>query len=89
MPLRHSPTIDDLLADTLVQAVMKADRVDPQTLRNLAVETGFRIAAARAEGRSATRPPAELIRRRPTPRDSIVRTRSRNAPDSSGSALCC
>ena len=35
MSLRHSPTVDDLMADSLIQAVMRADRVEPQALKSL------------------------------------------------------
>lgn len=35
MPPNSSETIDDLLADPLIQAIMQADRVDAASLRGL------------------------------------------------------
>jgi hypothetical protein len=42
-----SPTIDSLLADPLIQSVMRADRVDPRALRTMLT----RVAANRPEPR--------------------------------------
>jgi hypothetical protein len=87
MSLCHIPTIDELLGDSLVQAVMRADNVEPQTLRILLAD-----AAARVEQRQAnallTKPP---IDRRPTSRAANAPARVRPAPlaDPCGSALCC
>ena len=92
MPLRHSPIIDELLGDSLVQAVMRADNVEPQALRTLLADTAVRVAAARVEQRSAsgllTKPP---IDRRATSRGANAPARVRPAPlaDPCGSALCC
>ena len=35
MAYRNAQTIDDLLADPLIQKVMRADHVEPQALRSL------------------------------------------------------
>ena len=92
MSLRHSPTIDELLGDSLVQAVMRADNVEPQALRTLLADAAFRVAAARVEQRSASgllaKPP---IDRRPASRGANAPMRVRPAPlaDPCGSALCC
>jgi hypothetical protein len=47
---RNVPTIDDLLADALIQKVMQADRVEPHALRNLLDRTAHRIADSRCGG---------------------------------------
>jgi hypothetical protein len=47
MPPQVSPTIDSLLADPLIQSVMRADRVDPLALRTMLT----RVAANRREPR--------------------------------------
>jgi len=43
MAHQNAPTIDDLLADPLIQKVMYADRVEPQALRNLLTGTARRL----------------------------------------------
>jgi hypothetical protein len=92
MSLRHSPTIDELLGDSLVQAVMRADNVEPQALRTLLTDTAFRVTAARAGPRPAGRrlagPP---IDGRAASRGANAPARVRPAPpaDPCGSALCC
>jgi hypothetical protein len=37
-------SIDDLLADPLIQAVMKADHVEPAALKSLLADTAVRLA---------------------------------------------
>jgi hypothetical protein len=93
MSLRHGPTVDELLGDSLIQAVMLADHVEPQALRTLLADTAVRIADARAERepRSANllfgRAP---IDRRPAPRAmGAPRVRPTPPADPCGSALCC
>ena len=54
MSLHHIPTIDDLLADLLIQKVMGADRVEPQALKALLAGAAARIAAGR-EARASRR----------------------------------
>ncbi len=50
MAYRSAQTIDDLLADALIQKVMRADRVEPQALKNLLDGTARRIAESRRAG---------------------------------------
>jgi hypothetical protein len=47
MAYRTAETIDDLLADLLIQKVMRADRVEPQALKSLLDGTARRIADSR------------------------------------------
>jgi hypothetical protein len=47
MAYRSAETIDDLLADSLIQKVMLADHVEPQALRTLLDGTARRLADAR------------------------------------------
>ena len=47
MAYRSAQTIDDLLADSLIQKVMLADRVEPQALKTLLDGTARRIADSR------------------------------------------
>ena len=50
MANQNAPTIDHLLADPLIQKVMRADRVEPLALRNLLDVTARRIAESRRAG---------------------------------------
>ena len=50
MAYRSAQTVDDLLADALIQKVMRADRVEPQALKNLLDGTARRIADSRRAG---------------------------------------
>jgi hypothetical protein len=92
MSLRHSPTIDELLGDSLVQAVMRADHVEPQALKTLLADAAFRVVTGRVEPRPANglsaRPP---IDRRATSRDASApaRVRRQSLFGPCGSALCC
>jgi hypothetical protein len=43
MAHQNAPTIDDLLADPLIQKVMYADHVEPQALRALLTGTARRL----------------------------------------------
>jgi hypothetical protein len=88
---RPSLTLDDLLADSLIQTVMQADRVEPEAVRALLDGAARRIAMGRASqhngmalaradgyGRTsfrATRPPPA--------------TRPRRARSGDRVALCC
>ena len=47
MAYPNAPTIDHLLADPLIQKVMRADRVEPLALRSLLDGTARRIAERR------------------------------------------
>jgi len=93
MSLRHSPTIDELLGDSLVQAVMRADNVEPQALRTLLADAAFRV-TARVERKPGSA--SRLLRnpsfdRRPASRGANAPARVRPAPpaDPCGSPLCC
>ena len=57
MSLRPCPTVDDLLGDALIQAVMRADKVEPQTLKSLLCRAATRSERRRRGGESAV--PAE------------------------------
>ena len=87
MSLPHSPTIEQLLEDSLVQAVMRADNVEPRALRALLADAAARVERRPASGLSA-RPP---IDRRATSRVANAPARVRPLPpaDRCGSALCC
>ena len=92
MSLRHSPTIDELLEDSLVLAVMRADDVEPQALRTLLAAAAVRVTAGRAGYRPASRISAKPpIDRRGVSRGANAPTRVRPSPlaDPCGSALCC
>jgi hypothetical protein len=47
MAYGSAETIDDLLADSLIQKVMLADHVEPQALKTLLDGTARRLAASR------------------------------------------
>src|SRR5260370_42056322 len=51
MTRRQGPTIDNLLADSLIRAVMRADHVEPEALKSLMDGAAARIAAGRETGR--------------------------------------
>ena len=80
----NAQTIDDLLADSLIQKVMLADRVEPQALKTLLDGTARRIAESRRAAtvqvgqdlgrRGFFRGPLLLMR--PTTRDDRRRMRS-------------
>jgi len=55
MSLNHLPSVDDLLADGLIQAVMRADHVEPTELRTLLSGVAGRIARRRQNERKALR----------------------------------
>ncbi len=49
MAHQNAPTIDHLLADPLIQKVMRADRVEPQALKSMLHGAARRIADRRRE----------------------------------------
>jgi hypothetical protein len=55
MSFSYAPNVDELLADQLVQAVMRADRVEPVELRTLLSGVAGRIARRREGERKAVR----------------------------------
>jgi hypothetical protein len=56
MSFSRAPTIDELLADGLVQAVMRADHVEPRQLKTLLNDIAGRIARRRESEWQAARP---------------------------------
>ena len=55
MSLNRVPTVDELLADGLVQAVMQADHVEPSELRTMLNGVAGRIARRRQSEQKALR----------------------------------
>jgi hypothetical protein len=47
------PTLEDILSDSIIEAVMKADSVDPHQLAAMLKEVGRRWAVAHARVRCA------------------------------------
>jgi len=88
MLLRHSPTIDELLGDSLVQAVMLADNVEQQALRTVLTDAATRIAAARPEREPGL---AKGIFANPGIRGPIgpVRVRPQSPSEACRPGLCC
>ena len=92
MSLNQGPTIADLLADSLIRTVMRADHVEPQALRALLDGAAGRLAAARRR-RAATVFVSSTIARRRTFRETSApaaagRT-ARVSGEDCGSARCC
>jgi hypothetical protein len=54
MWLRRGPTINELLKDSLIHAVMRADNVEPQALRAVLTDAANRFAANRHEREPAS-----------------------------------
>jgi len=94
MSLRRRTTIDELLGDSLIQAVMRADRVEPQALKTLLVSAAARLAAPSRDGTEAAgdlsvrAPP---IGRRAPLRSTVAPARPPFRPrsDGCGSAFRC
>jgi hypothetical protein len=88
MAHQNAPTIDDLLADPLIQRVMSADHVEAQALRSLLTGTARRLGdSMRASSvqmrqdlgrRGALRGPLALVRPSARVRDGEC-----------GASLCC
>ncbi len=53
----ENPELDELLADPVVQAAMRADGVEPQAVKSLMKTVGRRIAARRGEFSYSAAPP--------------------------------
>jgi hypothetical protein len=93
MSLSYSPKIDDLLADSLIQAVMRADHVEPQELKTLLYGVASRIGGPEL---ALQRPAAVFVssaERGWTPSRSgntASPRRARRVRDTTyGCALCC
>jgi hypothetical protein len=94
MLLRRSPTVDELLQDSLIQAVMRADSVEPETLRTVLMDAAQRVAAAPLE--REPRLPSGLHANPRTERRGTSQGVNRPArvhpqplADRCGSAFCC
>jgi hypothetical protein len=87
MAHRNAPTIDALLADALIQKVMRADHVEPQTLRSLLYGTAHRIADLR---RARSEQVGQDLGRRGSFRGPLllVRPTTRSTGCEGGASLC-
>ena len=87
MAYRSAETIDDLLADSLIQKVMRADRVEPQALRTLLDGTARRIAESR---RAAAVQVGQDLGRRGSFRGPLLlmRPATRSTGGQCGASLC-
>ena len=87
MTLRQDPTLDELLRDSLIRAVMRADRVDSRAQRTLLDDAARRLAASRAREPRPARPPVDW---RATPWRAGAPGRARPLPlaDACGAAFC-
>ena len=87
MAYRSAETIDDLLADSLIQKVMLADHVEPQALRTLLDGTARRVAEAR---RTATVQVGQDLGRRGFFRGPLLlmRPTGRTTGGECGASLC-
>ena len=87
MAYRNAETIDDLLADSLIQKVMLADRVEPQALRTLLNGTARRLAETR---RMATVQVGQDLGRRGWFRGPLLLARptARTTGGECGASLC-
>jgi hypothetical protein len=84
MANRTGSTIDDLLADALIQKVMLADHVEPQALRSLLGAAQRRMTDA---SRAASAPLGQALgRRRPFRAPALL---ARPAPRAAGAASLC
>ncbi len=82
MSPRQNPAIEDLLADPMIQRVMRADRVEPKDLRALLCGVAKRLAPARPASGPAY-PRAAL------PRLAPLGAPGRIAAGECGAAMCC
>ena len=87
MAYRSAQTIDDLLADALIQKVMLADHVEPQALKSLLEGTALRIAESR---RGATVQVGQDLGRRGSFRGPLLlmRPAARATGGECGASLC-
>ena len=94
MSLLRNSTIDELLADSLIQTLMRADQVEPQALRALLNGAASRITATR-RARAAERSGVVFVRSKSERRgrEPDAPLVARRAPRVRGgdcrSALCC
>ena len=87
MAYRNAETIDDLLADSLIQKVMLADHVEPQALKTMLDGTARRLADSR---RAATVQVGQDLGRRGFFRGSLLlmRPTARTTGGECGASLC-
>lgn len=87
MAYQSVQTVDDLLADSLIQKVMLADHVEPQALKTLLDGTARRIAESR---RAATVQVGQDLGRRGWFRGPLLLTRptARTTGGGCGASLC-
>jgi hypothetical protein len=87
MAYRSAQTIDDLLADSLIQKVMLADHVEPEALKTLLDGTARRLADSR---RAATVQVGQDLGRRGFFRGPLLpmRPTARTAGGECGASLC-
>jgi hypothetical protein len=89
MTHRYAPMIDELLADRLIQAVMRADHVDPQSLRTLLDSAASRIAGRREHATCFVAKPFVEQWRLPWGAKAHGRAGAAPLADRCGSAFCC
>ena len=88
MAHQNAPTIDDLLADPLIQKVMYADHVEPQALRTLL--TGMARRLGDSMGASSVQMRQDLGRRGALRGPVALMRASARVPDGEcGASLCC
>jgi hypothetical protein len=87
MAYRNAETIDDLLADPLIQKVMLADQVEPQALKTMLDRTARRLADSR---RAATVQVGQDLGRRGFFRGPLLlmRPTARTTGGECGASLC-
>ncbi len=97
MSLNYRPTIDELLADSSIRTVMRADHVEPHALRSLLHGVAGRIRGAAGPERASQRPAVVFVG---SPNDRRTAFRGGNEPSAGrlrarvggsgcGSAVCC
>jgi hypothetical protein len=92
MSLNHVPTVDELLADGLVQALMRADHVEPAELRTLLGGVAGRIARQRRGDRKAMRffaTPRLEWRPAAEGENALPRALLSSVAKACGAGLCC
>jgi hypothetical protein len=94
MSLSYNPTIDDLLADSLIQTVMRADHVEPQALEALLYGVASRIGDRERALGGSTAVFVSSANHSRTPSQSwnaalTARRSGRVRHTGSGMALCC
>ena len=88
MAQQNASTIDDLLADPLIQKVMYADHVEPQALRTLL--TGMARRLGDSMGASSVQMREDLGRRGSLRGPlALVRASARVRDGECGASLCC